>query len=90
MYFTVSENMMDVESLYDFGEEEQDFYEEAPGARKGYPIDHRFIKVSLHQYIDFRLKNRKARKSRQPKHLNNMTNGARQSTKSREENLVRR
>lgn len=38
---------MDMESLYDYGEEEQDFYEEAPGARKGYPIDHRFLKVRL-------------------------------------------
>ena len=36
---------MDMESLYDYGEEEQDFYEEAPGSRKGYPIDHRSIKV---------------------------------------------
>ncbi|XP_011498888.1 PREDICTED: uncharacterized protein LOC105363016 [Ceratosolen solmsi marchali] len=35
---------MDMESLYDYGEEEQDFYEETPGARKGYPIDHRSIK----------------------------------------------
>jgi hypothetical protein len=38
---------MDMESLYDYGEEEQDFYEETPGARKGYPIDHRSIKVSI-------------------------------------------
>lgn len=37
---------MDMESLYDYGEEEQDFYEESPGTRKGYPIDHRSIKVS--------------------------------------------
>ena len=36
-----------MESLYDYGEEEQDFYEETPGARKGYPIDHRSIKVSI-------------------------------------------
>lgn len=35
-----------MESLYDYGEEEQDFYEESPGTRKGYPIDHRSIKVS--------------------------------------------
>nr|XP_050862468.1 ETS-like protein pointed isoform X2 [Vespula vulgaris] len=36
---------MDMESLYDYGEEEQDFYEENPGTRKGgYPIDHRWIK----------------------------------------------
>ncbi|KAH0944937.1 hypothetical protein HN011_007754 [Eciton burchellii] len=36
---------MDIESLYDYGEEEQDFYEESPGSRKGgYPIDHRSIK----------------------------------------------
>ncbi|XP_016904824.1 ETS-like protein pointed isoform X1 [Apis cerana] len=35
---------MDMESLYDYGEEEQDFYEESPGTRKGYPIDHRSIK----------------------------------------------
>ncbi|XP_070525255.1 protein C-ets-1 isoform X1 [Cardiocondyla obscurior] len=35
---------MDMESLYDY-EEEQDFYEESPGTRKsGYPIDHRSIK----------------------------------------------
>lgn len=34
-----------MESLYDYGEEEQDFYEENPGTRKGgYPIDHRWIK----------------------------------------------
>lgn len=34
-----------MESLYDYGEEEQDFYEESPGTRKGgYPIDHRWIK----------------------------------------------
>lgn len=33
-----------MESLYDYGEEEQDFYEESPGTRKGYPIDHRSIK----------------------------------------------
>lgn len=38
---------MDMESLYDYGEEDQDFYEESPGTRKGgYPIDHRSIKVS--------------------------------------------
>ncbi|XP_014468884.1 PREDICTED: ETS-like protein pointed, isoform P2/D isoform X4 [Dinoponera quadriceps] len=35
---------MDMESLYDYGEEDQDFYEESPGSRKGYPIDHRSIK----------------------------------------------
>ncbi|XP_076171414.1 ETS transcription factor pointed isoform X5 [Ptiloglossa arizonensis] len=35
---------MDMESLYDYGDEEQDFYEESPGTRKGYPIDHRSIK----------------------------------------------
>ncbi|XP_015190297.1 PREDICTED: ETS-like protein pointed, isoform P2/D isoform X4 [Polistes dominula] len=36
---------MDMESLYDYGEEDQDFYEENPGTRKGgYPIDHRWIK----------------------------------------------
>ncbi|XP_032677627.1 ETS-like protein pointed isoform X1 [Odontomachus brunneus] len=36
---------MDMESLYDYGEEDQDFYEESPGNRKGgYPIDHRSIK----------------------------------------------
>ncbi|XP_051165625.1 ETS-like protein pointed isoform X3 [Leptopilina boulardi] len=35
---------MDLESLYDYGDEEQDFYEESPTHRKGYPIDHRFIK----------------------------------------------
>ena len=34
-----------MESLYDYGEEEQDFYEEAPGLRKGYPIDYRSLKV---------------------------------------------
>lgn len=38
---------MDLESLYDYGDEEQDFYEESPTHRKGYPIDHRFIKVSF-------------------------------------------
>lgn len=43
-----------MESLYDYGEEEQDFYEESPGTRKGYPIDHRSIKVS--QYFDYRYK----------------------------------
>jgi len=43
---------MDIESLYDYGEEEQDFYEESPGSRKGgYPIDHRSIKVSLRPMI---------------------------------------
>ena len=36
---------MDIESLYDYGDEEQDFYEESPGSRKGYPIDHRALKV---------------------------------------------
>ncbi|XP_011692282.1 PREDICTED: ETS-like protein pointed, isoform P2/D isoform X2 [Wasmannia auropunctata] len=37
---------MDMESLYDY-DEEQDFYEESPGTRKsGYPIDHRSIKVN--------------------------------------------
>lgn len=41
---------MDMESLYDYGEEDQDFYDESPGTRKGYPIDHRSIKVS--QYFD--------------------------------------
>lgn len=38
---------MDMESLYDYVEEDQDFYEETPVTRKGgYPIDHRSIKVS--------------------------------------------
>lgn len=38
---------MDMESLYDYVEEDQDFYEETPATRKGgYPIDHRSIKVS--------------------------------------------
>lgn len=38
---------MDIESsLYDYDEEEQDFYEETLGTRKGYPIDHRALKVS--------------------------------------------
>lgn len=38
---------MDMESLYDYVEEDQDFYEETPATRKGgYPIDHRFRKVS--------------------------------------------
>lgn len=45
-------DIMDMESLYDYGEEEQDFYEENPGTRKGgYPIDHRWIKVSIYIYI---------------------------------------
>lgn len=35
---------MDLESLYDYGDEDQDFYEESPSHRKGYPIDHRSIK----------------------------------------------
>lgn len=36
---------MDMESLYDY-DEDQDFYDESPGTRKsGYPIDHRSIKV---------------------------------------------
>ncbi|KAK0098902.1 hypothetical protein PV326_000063 [Microctonus aethiopoides] len=36
---------MDIESsLYDYDVEEQDFYEENLGARKGYPIDHRSLK----------------------------------------------
>ncbi|XP_011257767.1 ETS-like protein pointed isoform X4 [Camponotus floridanus] len=36
---------MDMESLYDYVEEDQDFYEETPATRKGgYPIDHRSIK----------------------------------------------
>lgn len=35
---------MDIESIYDYEEEEQDFYEENV-ARKGYPIDHRALKV---------------------------------------------
>ncbi|XP_020281103.1 ETS-like protein pointed isoform X2 [Pseudomyrmex gracilis] len=35
---------MEMDSLYDYGEEDQDFYEESPGTRKGYPIDHRSIK----------------------------------------------
>ncbi|XP_043274998.1 ETS-like protein pointed isoform X2 [Venturia canescens] len=35
---------MDVESLYDYVDEEQDFYDESPGSRKGYPIDHRALK----------------------------------------------
>lgn len=39
-----------MESLYDYGEEEQDFYEESPGSRKGYPIDHRSIKVRLYLF----------------------------------------
>lgn len=49
---------MDMESLYDYGEEDQDFYEESPGNRKGgYPIDHRSIKVSryiliLNDYVE--------------------------------------
>ena len=42
--------MMDIDgSLYDYSEEEQDFYEETHKnifGRKGYPIDHRCIKVS--------------------------------------------
>lgn len=38
---------MDMESLYDYVEEDQDFYDETPATRKGgYPIDHRSIKVS--------------------------------------------
>ena len=41
-----------MESLYDYAEEEQDFYEETPGVRKGgYPIDHRTLKVSLFAII---------------------------------------
>ncbi|XP_046477884.1 protein C-ets-1 isoform X1 [Neodiprion pinetum] len=35
---------MDIDSLYDYAEDDQDFYEESPGIRKGYPIDHRSIK----------------------------------------------
>lgn len=43
---------MDMESLYDYVEEDQDFYEETPATRKGgYPIDHRSIKVSRHIII---------------------------------------
>ena len=37
---------MELESMYDYGDEDQDFYEESPSHRKGYPIDHRSIKVS--------------------------------------------
>lgn len=37
---------MDVESLYDYDEEDQDFYEESLLTRKIYPIDHRALKVS--------------------------------------------
>lgn len=42
-----------MESLYDYGEEEQDFYEEAPGSRKGYPIDHRSIKVCIIKSLQY-------------------------------------
>lgn len=44
IYEFVSDDM-DIDSLYDYGDEEQDFYEESPGCRKGYPIDHRALKV---------------------------------------------
>ncbi|EGI59694.1 hypothetical protein G5I_12096 [Acromyrmex echinatior] len=44
---------MDMESLYDY-EEEQDFYEESPGTRKsGYPIDHRSIKRDVRSMGSF-------------------------------------
>ncbi|KAL7298307.1 hypothetical protein TKK_0008656 [Trichogramma kaykai] len=42
---------MDMESLYDYAEEEHNFYEAsqvAPGAHKGYPIDHRPLKRNVH------------------------------------------
>lgn len=42
---------MDIDSLYDYEEEDQDFYEESLGVRKGYPIDHRSIKVNY--YFNF-------------------------------------
>lgn len=42
-----------MESLYDYGEEEQDFYEESPGTRKGYPIDHRSIKRDVRSVGSF-------------------------------------
>ncbi|EZA58199.1 hypothetical protein X777_01563 [Ooceraea biroi] len=45
---------MDIESLYDYGEEEQDFYEESPGSRKGgYPIDHRPMKRDARSMSNF-------------------------------------
>lgn len=45
-----------MESLYDYVEDDQDFYEETPATRKGgYPIDHRSIKVS--RYIIMNRKN---------------------------------
>ncbi|XP_011643841.1 uncharacterized protein LOC105431387 [Pogonomyrmex barbatus] len=44
---------MDMESLYDY-DEEQDFYEESPGTRKsGYPIDHRSIKRDVRSMGSF-------------------------------------
>lgn len=44
---------MDIESLYDYVDEEQDFYDESPGSRKGYPIDHRALKVSCVFFVFF-------------------------------------
>lgn len=40
-----------MDSLYDYGEEEHDFYEETPGIRKGYPIDHRSLKVRAFFFV---------------------------------------
>ncbi|KAM0731835.1 Protein c-ets-1-B [Formica fusca] len=45
---------MDMESLYDYVEEDQDFYEESPATRKGgYPIDHRSIKRDVRSMGSF-------------------------------------
>ncbi|XP_070151920.1 protein C-ets-1 [Polyergus mexicanus] len=45
---------MDMESLYDYVEEDQDFYEETPATRKGgYPIDHRSIKRDVRSMGSF-------------------------------------
>ncbi|XP_029170919.1 ETS-like protein pointed isoform X4 [Nylanderia fulva] len=45
---------MDMESLYDYGEDDQDFYEETPATRKGgYPIDHRSIKRDVRNMGSF-------------------------------------
>ncbi|XP_029670118.1 ETS-like protein pointed isoform X2 [Formica exsecta] len=45
---------MDMESLYDYVEDDQDFYEESPATRKGgYPIDHRSIKRDVRSMGSF-------------------------------------
>ncbi|KAH0558111.1 hypothetical protein KQX54_014428 [Cotesia glomerata] len=44
---------MDIDSLYDYDEEEQDFYEESLLTRKIYPIDHRALKRNRGSNVSF-------------------------------------